>query len=163
MFVKLDLNQQAQRLKSGAMEDLLKVSPRNMKIFMAVMYTCSFIHIFSKRAASEAEVFLFLISMTLSLLAVYLHSRNFKLPPGPSGFPLIGIIPFIKKEFHLMLFDFSKAFGDIVSFHMGCETVVVLSDYKTIKKAFQSKEFTFRPKNPLSQMLGGYGKFKQLE
>jgi len=41
---------------------------------------------------------------------------------------------------------------------MGSETIIVLNDYKVIKKAFQSKDFTFRPKNTLSQILGGYGK-----
>jgi len=84
--------------------------------------------------------------------------QTLKLPPGPTGFPIVGIIPLIKKEFHLLLFDYSKIFGKIVSFKMGSETIVVLSDYKTIKKAFQSRDFVARPKSELSSLLGGYGK-----
>ena len=90
------------------------------------------------------------------ILLVSLKSlrQTLKLPPGPTGFPILGILPLIKKEFHLMLFDYSKVFGKIVSFKMGRETFVVLSDYNIINKAFQSRDFVARPKSELSQLLG---------
>ena len=94
-----------------------------------------------------------------ALVLIRSISQTMKLPPGPTGFPVVGIIPLIKKEFHLMLFDYSKIFGKILSFKMGRETIVVLSDYKTIKKAFQSRDFVARPKSELSSLLGGYGTF----
>lgn len=40
---------------------------------------------------------------------------------------------------------------------MGGQTLVVLSDHKLIKKAFQSRDFTARPKTELTHLLGGYG------
>ena len=102
--------------------------------------------------------------LVLFLYAVLVITRSIgktlKLPPGPNGFPIVGILPLIKKEFHLMLFDYSKIFGKILSFKMGRETVVVLSDYKTIKKAFQTRDFVARPKSELSSLLGGYGEFR---
>ena len=64
----------------------------------------------------------------------------------------------IKKEFHLFLMDFIRDFGNVFSFKMGTQTIVVLSDHKTIKKAFQNKDFTARPKTELTDLLGGYGK-----
>ena len=102
-------------------------------------------------------------SFALCLILALLMGLNtlrqtLKLPPGPKGFPILGILPLIKKEFHLMLFDYSKTFGKILSFKMGKETFVVLSDYNMIKKAFQSRDFVARPKSEMSQLLGGYGK-----
>ena len=96
----------------------------------------------------------------LLIYTLYLQiQRTLKLPPGPYGYPILGILPFIKKEFHLCLYDYSKRFGKIISLKMGIENIVVLSDYKLIKKAFQTRNFTARPKTPLQTILGGYGKF----
>ena len=81
-----------------------------------------------------------------------------KLPPGPWGYPIVGVMYSIKKEFHLFLMDFIRDFGNVFSFKMGTQTIVVLSDHKTIKKAFQNKDFTARPKTELTDLLGGYGK-----
>ena len=53
--------------------------------------------------------------------------------------------------------DYVKHFGKVLSLKMGSETLVVLSDHKLIKKAFQNREFTARPKTALSDLLGGYG------
>ena len=98
--------------------------------------------------------------VALLVYTVYLRiQRTLKLPPGPYGYPILGILPFIKKEFHLCLYDYSKKFGKIMSLKMGIEDIVVLSDYKIIKKAFQTRNFTARPKTPLQTILGGYGKF----
>lgn len=82
-----------------------------------------------------------------------------KLPPGPWGYPIVGILFSIKKEFHLLLCDYVKLFGKVLSLKMGGQTLVVLSDHKLIKKAFQSRDFTARPKTELTHLLGGYGKF----
>ena len=72
-----------------------------------------------------------------------------------------GLLNHIKKEFHLFLMDYVQQFGKVISLKMGGATVVVLSDYKLIKKAFQSKDFTARPKIELMDLLlGGYGKSK---
>ncbi len=80
------------------------------------------------------------------------------LPPGPFGFPFVGILFSITKEFHLFLTDYIKKYGKLYSITMGRENLVILSDYKLIKKAFQNKDFTARPKSELTNLLGGYGK-----
>lgn len=105
------------------------------------------------------------MALTVFGLIVYyvaLQIRHLKkLPPGPWGYPVVGMLYSIKKEFHLFLMDYVKLFGTVLSLKMGGETVVVLSDHKLIKKAFQSKDFTARPKIELfNTLLGGYGKFK---
>jgi len=96
----------------------------------------------------------------ITLLAVILlqQFRYMKsLPPGPFGYPILGILPFIKKEFHLLLFDYANKFGKVISFKMGNQLVVVISDHNIIKKAFAKSEFAARPKTELGAMLGGYG------
>jgi 26-hydroxylase len=99
---------------------------------------------------------------TLAILVIVHLAKKVRamrlLPPGPQGYPILGILPMIKKEFHLMLFDLSKMYGHIFSLKMGSQTVVVLSDFETIKKAFRSRDFVARPKSELSTLLNGYGK-----
>lgn len=99
----------------------------------------------------------FILAFVLIKL-VQIAKLNKRLPPGPSGYPFLGMLPKIKKEFHLQLFDYSKSFGKIFSMKMGNQLIVVLSDHKMIKAAFGKSEFAARPKTEFSSFLGGYGK-----
>ena len=106
---------------------------------------------------------IFIFVLTILILRLIQHVRfNLRLPPGPSGYPILGMIPKIKKEFHLQLFDYSKSFGKIFSLKMGNQLIVVLSDHKLIKSAFGKSEFAGRPKTEFGNILGGYGKFQLL-
>jgi len=85
--------------------------------------------------------------LTIVSLKIYQILRfNNKLPPGPSGYPFLGMLPKIQKEFHLELFDYSKSFGKIFSMKMGNQLIVVLSDHKLIKAAFGKSDFAVDPK-----------------
>jgi hypothetical protein len=99
---------------------------------------------------------------TACVLALVLVLRRLvailRLPPGPWGFPIVGITPKINKEFHLWLHDLAQKFGRVMSVQMGNQTIVVLSKYEDIKKAFCSRDFVSRPRSELSSLLGGYGK-----
>ena len=99
--------------------------------------------------------------LTITYLRIQ-YRKIQKLPPGPWGRPFFGMIGRIKKEFHLFLFDYVKQFGKIFSISMGNSTLVILSDHKLIKKAFQSKDFSARPKTELTSLFGGYGKSKNV-
>lgn len=105
---------------------------------------------------SPLTIVIFLLTILLVKLAQFIRT-NQRLPPGPSGYPYLGMIPKIKKEFHLQLFDYSKSFGKIFSLKMGNQLIVVLSDHKLIKSAFGKSEFAARPKTEFGNMLGGYG------
>ena len=102
--------------------------------------------------------------LTCGILAIYTFllyiQHALKLPPGPFGLPIMGILPLIKKEFHLVLYEYSKRYeSGIISMKMGIENVVVLSDYKLIKKAFSSRNFVARPKTELQKLINGFGKY----
>ena len=107
---------------------------------------------------SSVTLSVFCLTLLLVSLARYVGYQK-RLPPGPWGYPLLGILPLIKKDFHLLLFDYSQKFGNLFSVKMGNQLIVVLSDHKLIRKAFAKSEFAARPKTELGSMLGGYGKF----
>ena len=101
---------------------------------------------------------LLIFVLTILFLRLIQNVRyNLRLPPGPSGYPILGMLPKIKKEFHLQLFDYTKSFGKIISLKMGNQLIVVLSDHKLIKAAFGKSEFAARPKTEFGNILGGYG------
>lgn len=80
------------------------------------------------------------------------------LPPGPRGLPLVGYLPYIRRDFHEELTLLSKQHGPIFSLRMGSELIVVLSDHKVIREAFRREEFACRPDNDFMKLLDGYGK-----
>ena len=65
------------------------------------------------------------------------------------------MIPKIKKEFHLQLFDYTKDFGKIFSLKMGNQLMVVLSDHKLIKAAFGKSDFAAKPQMEFLNFLDG--------
>lgn len=79
------------------------------------------------------------------------------LPPGPNGLPLVGYLPYIRKEFHEELTALSKKYGSVFSLRLGSELIVVLSDHRVIREAFRREEFTSRPDNDFMKLLDGYG------
>jgi hypothetical protein len=81
-----------------------------------------------------------------------------RLPPGPSGRPIWGVLPYIAEPFHLFLTKHAARFGDCFSFYMGQQTMVVLSSVELIKCALKSEAFMARPKTELQNLLKGYGK-----
>lgn len=82
-----------------------------------------------------------------------------KLPPGPYGIPIFGYLAFVGNEKHTKYRELAKKYGSIFSARLGCQLNVVISDYKTIREAFKTYEFTNRPKTPLMDVINGFGKF----
>ncbi len=82
-----------------------------------------------------------------------------KLPPGPWGVPFLGFLPFLNGTPHLQFSDMSKKYGSTFSAKLGNQLLVVLSDYKSIKKAFRKEAFSGRPENEISAIIEGYGEY----
>jgi 26-hydroxylase len=53
----------------------------------------------------------------------------------------------------------SKKYGSTFSAKLGNQLLVVLSDYKSIKKAFRKEAFSGRPENEISAIIEGYGEY----
>ncbi len=99
------------------------------------------------------------LALALAAIVVFkVFKKYWSLPPGPWGYPILGMVPYIKKEFHLFMDDYAKQFGKIYTFKMGQQQMLVLSDYKMIKRVFQNKEFANRPRSELLTIIKGYGK-----
>ncbi len=105
--------------------------------------------------ALDTSLTWFLLFIVIVLINHLRKLRN--LPPGPWGYPIVGIFPMIKNHIHLTFFEYSKTYGKICSFKMGMANHVVISDLDLMKKAMRSKLFVSRPHGPLNSILGGYG------
>ncbi|CAG7828195.1 unnamed protein product [Allacma fusca] len=107
-----------------------------------------------------SDVYLTLLCFTSVLLIVrtvqiYHLFRN--LPPGPWGLPFLGFLPFLQGVPHLQFCQLRRRYGSIFSARLGSHLVVVLSDYKTIRKAFRQEAFSARPENEITALMEGYG------
>lgn len=82
------------------------------------------------------------------------------LPPGPWGIPVLGFLPFMRREKHNCFIDLAKKYGTVFSTRMGNQLTVVISDYKLIRENFRKQEYSDRPNTPFMNVLGGYGTYQ---
>ncbi|XP_066292909.1 cytochrome P450 2U1-like [Branchiostoma lanceolatum] len=95
-----------------------------------------------------------LVAAVWCLLAVYTMQRPQNLPPGPWGWPLLGVT-FAKTE-RLVVTDWIPKYGDIISYYRGPYLVVSLGSYDVIREAFVKNADTFssRPRPMFYPILG---------
>ncbi|XP_060880468.1 cytochrome P450 18a1-like [Metopolophium dirhodum] len=80
------------------------------------------------------------------------------LPPGPWGVPFLGYAPFLSNHCtYLKYNELARRYGSICSFTQRGNTVILLSDHKLIKTAFDMKQITGRPNDGYMDIIGGYG------
>ncbi|XP_053393599.1 cytochrome P450 2U1-like [Mercenaria mercenaria] len=106
-------------------------------------------------------VFIFILVFLVSVLVI---RKPKTLPPGYFGIPFIGSVPMMRKlrgkRPHLVLFEESKRIGNIFSWYLGNQLIVVLSGYDTIHEALVKKAeaFSDRPnfnRNPIFPRTNG--------
>ena len=79
--------------------------------------------------------------------------RRKGLPPGPIGLPLLGYLPFLASDHRKhQLQQLFQEYGKIVSLRLGCQDVVLVSDYEVIKEINDKEELLDRP---ASMSVGG--------
>ena len=97
------------------------------------------------------DITLILLFFIVLLCSYWALSRPRGLPPGPLTLPLIGSYFFnkqIRKKDNFAAFlDASKVYGDVFSFRVGPQLIVVLNGFDAIYEAFvkQSDVFSDRP------------------
>ena len=84
----------------------------------------------------QHTVLLGLFLAIITLVLCYLKKKHqTNLPPGPTGFPVVGYLPFLGPQPREKLLKLTKDYGDIFTIKMGSFTVVVLNGRKVIKEA----------------------------
>ncbi|XP_028818812.1 cytochrome P450 2A13-like isoform X3 [Denticeps clupeoides] len=107
---------------------------------------------------------LVLASLVLLLLLVFgmrKGKQGLRLPPGPTGLPLLGNLPQLNKHAPFKSFlEWSKQYGPVITVYLGLQRVVVLIGYETVKEALvdQAEDFSGRAPVPfLYKATRGYG------
>ncbi|XP_077990654.1 cytochrome P450 2C38-like [Glandiceps talaboti] len=92
-----------------------------------------------------------LLATTILLIAFLISRwRRPNLPPGPTGWPILGSLPFLAgKQMDITLTELGRKYGDVYSIMFGSYLVVVLNSYDVIKEALVKRAdyFNGRPTN----------------
>ncbi|KAG9452444.1 hypothetical protein H6P81_005348 [Aristolochia fimbriata] len=84
--------------------------------------------------------------------------RNFPLPPGPPGLPLVGYLPFLRQDLHCFYAELAKTHGPIFSLRLGTKLCVVLSSPSLAKEIFKDQDPVFANRDPpQSGLITSYG------
>ncbi|XP_070685956.1 cytochrome P450 2G1-like [Pempheris klunzingeri] len=111
----------------------------------------------------ELSVTLLSAGLLLVLLGLLIRKsqRQLRLPPGPSGLPVLGnLLQLDRKAPFKTLLKLSESYGPVVTVHMGYKRAVVLVGYDAVKEALvdQADDFTGRGPLPfLIRITNGYG------
>ncbi|XP_013389735.1 cytochrome P450 2J2-like [Lingula anatina] len=95
----------------------------------------------------------------LLLLWLARQRDRFNLPPGPWGFPVVGVLPLLDKDPQLTMMKWAKKYGNIFTVKMGTTTTVILNGYEAIRDVFQKQGAlsSGRPHIPSFGFLRGKG------
>ena len=61
-------------------------------------------------------------------------SRNYHLPPGPRGLPLVGYLPFLGKNLHQSFNELARIYGPIYKLNIGHKQCVIISSPSLVKE-----------------------------
>jgi len=107
---------------------------------------------------SLVDLFAVLIFFTtIRAIRRYQRRGGLPYPPGPRPLPIIGNLLDIPKEFSWLAYTrFSKAYGDILSFHIFGQVIVVLNTAKAAKDLLDKRGdvYSDRPPIPFAEMAG---------
>ncbi|XP_070685957.1 cytochrome P450 2G1-like [Pempheris klunzingeri] len=111
----------------------------------------------------ELSVTLLSAGLLLVLLGLLIRKsqRQLRLPPGPSGLPVLGnLLQLDRKAPFKTLLKLSESYGPVVTVHMGYKRAVVLVGYDAVKEALVDQADDFSGRGPLPffiKVTKGYG------
>ncbi|XP_058098045.1 geraniol 8-hydroxylase-like [Magnolia sinica] len=78
------------------------------------------------------------------LLPIIFRRSNWRnAPPGPTGWPVIGYLPYLTDRLHEDLHKFSFTYGPIFSLRMGQKPAIVVSSPDITREILKHKDLTF--------------------
>ena len=88
-----------------------------------------------------------LFGVVVVALVAWLVRRPRNLPPGPTGWPLVGYLPqlVLRGDEYRAFTEMAKSCGDVFSLNLCGQLMVVLNSYETVKKALALPTTTDRP------------------
>ncbi|XP_052028307.1 cytochrome P450 2C6-like isoform X3 [Apodemus sylvaticus] len=105
----------------------------------------------------DLVTFLVLTLSSLIVLSLWRQSsRTGNLPPGPTGFPIIGnFFQLDAKNITQSLTSFSKVYGPVFTLYFGMKPTVVLHGYEAVKEALidHGEEFSERGSFPVIEQI----------
>lgn len=101
---------------------------------------------------------IFALAVIMMIIA-YLRSQNRskRHPPGPTGIPILGSIPFLGSNPYKTMAKWGQIYGDIFTMNMGPMSVVVMNKSEHIREASKKMELSGRPKIGLGMLWAGCG------
>lgn len=91
------------------------------------------------------KIFFSLITIIVVGAAI-LDIRNKNQPPGPTGVPLFGYLPFLSRNTAFKhLTTLTRQYGSVFGIQLGSIYAVVIADVKLIKEALSRQEFQSTP------------------
>ncbi|XP_066265251.1 cytochrome P450 1A5-like [Branchiostoma lanceolatum] len=88
-----------------------------------------------------------LLVLVAAVVASGLRQNTPCLPPGPWGYPVVGIFPALGSQPHHALGRMAEKYGDVFRVKFGSRTVIILNGIDMVKEAFvkQAANFAGRP------------------
>ncbi|XP_030848266.1 cytochrome P450 2J2-like isoform X4 [Strongylocentrotus purpuratus] len=82
------------------------------------------------------------------------------LPPGPTGLPLLGVVSkfFGTSDPLALLSEWADMYGEITSFNIGTQLVVLLNAYEVVAEAFRHPDLQDRPRCRIKEEVSGCGR-----
>ncbi|XP_030849391.1 cytochrome P450 2J6 isoform X2 [Strongylocentrotus purpuratus] len=100
-----------------------------------------------------------LVGLVAAWFVKHLMRLPKNLPPGPTGLPLIGVISkFIGTSDPLaLLSEWADRYGEITSFKLGPQLVVLLNSYDAVAEAFRHPDLQGKPRSRMTEEASGFG------
>ncbi|KAJ3692765.1 hypothetical protein LUZ60_011860 [Juncus effusus] len=108
----------------------------------------------------ELSTILYTLLFLILTTTLILLRRNTKppLPPGPTGLPLIGSLPFLDPSLHTYFVKLSQKYGPIFSLRLGSKLAVVISSPDLAKAVLKEQDNTFANRDvPAAARVLTYG------
>ncbi|XP_059656819.1 labd-13Z-ene-9,15,16-triol synthase, chloroplastic-like [Cornus florida] len=112
------------------------------------------------------ELALYILTVSVVILAIFWYlwasvkSRTgvAPLPPGPRGLPVVGYLPFLGINLHIIFSELAHRYGPIYKLWLGKKLCIVLSSPSLAKEVLRDQDISFANRDvPIAGLAVSYG------